>query len=373
MAGGVVAPILAEIRDQLNVDPAFAGILVSMHCLTIALFAPPLGILADKFGAVRVLVPSLVCYGISGIAGAAISSFAPLLATRALLGAASGGIAAASLGLVGRMYEGSARSRALGYATATLTVTGIIYPLLGGLAGLNNWRFAFLLYGIAFPLAMLASATLNSVETVPHHRQQPNQLNDNKQLLDVLGHSQTVRLLLILGLTSVTMYSGVIYAPLYLKETIDADTFVNGLVLASRALGAALISAFGARQLAQAVGVKKAIAIGFCLMAVTLTAIPFLQQLRWLLATAVAFGFGFGISLPNLYNSLAEITPRELRSSVLAAGTGAGFLGQFLSPVLLGPVLDLGGLEWTFYGASTIALLAGFLLFVPVEFEGDKY
>jgi len=33
------------------------------------------------------------------------------------------------------MYEGQARSKALGYATSTLTITGIIFPLLGGWVG----------------------------------------------------------------------------------------------------------------------------------------------------------------------------------------------------------------------------------------------
>jgi len=42
------------------------------------------------------------------------------------------------------------------------------------------------------------------------------------------------------------MYAVVIYAPLYLKATIGAGAILNGIVLASRAVGAAGISAFGA-------------------------------------------------------------------------------------------------------------------------------
>jgi len=41
---GVVAPILPEMVQQLHLDPGLAGNLVSIHCLTIALFSPPLGI-----------------------------------------------------------------------------------------------------------------------------------------------------------------------------------------------------------------------------------------------------------------------------------------------------------------------------------------
>jgi MFS family permease len=161
------------------------------------------------------------------------------------------------------------------------------------------------------------------------------------------------------------MYAVVIYAPLYLKATIGAGTVLNGIVLASRAVGAATISAFGARRLSQKIGLAKSTAVGFGLMGVTVGMIPLLHQLNWILVTAVLFGVGFGIVLPNLYNTLANLAPAKLRSSVLAAGTGAGFLGQFLSPVVLGPVLSHGGLEGIFYAAASVAFMAGLLLLIP--------
>ena len=140
---------------------------------------------------------------------------------------------------------------------------------------------------------------------------------------------------------------------------------MNGIVLASRAVGAAIISAFGAKWLAEKIGAAPATAFGFGLMAATLITIPVLHQLSWILLTAVFFGVGFGLVLPTLYSTLANLAPSDLRSSVLAAGTGAGFLGQFLSPIFLGPVLGWGGLEGVFYAAAVVAMLAGLLLFAP--------
>ena len=360
MAGGVIVPILPEMVQQLHLDPGLAGNLVSMHCLTIALFSPLLGILADRFGRLSVLVPSLVLYALFGMAGAFMDSLGPILLTRGLLGAASGGIAAASLGLLGSMYESQARSQALGYATSTLTLTGIAFPLLGGLVGASNWRFAFLLYGLGLPLALIASLILKQPRQA---RAIPKLLGS--QLAQVLGHPQTWRLLLSIGLTSVAMFAVVIYAPLYLKRTIGAGALINGIVLAARALGAAVVSAVGSKRLAQSLGSKAAITIGFALMAVTLVTIPFLKQLHWILFTAILFGAGFGIVLPNLYNSLANRAPNEVGSSVLAVGTGVSFLGQFLSPVLLGPVLVFGGLKSVFYAAAGVTVMAGLLLFIP--------
>lgn len=360
MAGGVVAPILPEMIQQLNLDPALAGNLVSLHCLTIALFSPPLGILADRMGHLRVLIPSLILYALFGTAGAFMNSLMPLLVVRGLLGAASGGIAAASLGILGNMYEGEARSQALGYATSTLTIMGIAFPLLGGWVGSFHWQWAFGLYAVGLPLAILAARFLPK-------KSSPKTQGDVKdvasKLRQVLGRPYTLRLLFTLSLVSIAMYAVVIYAPQYLKQTIDATSVVNGVVLASRAIGAAVISAFGAKRLAQGLGQRTTVAIGLGLMALTLSTIPVLHQLSWILVTAIFFGVGFGLVLPTLYGTLANLAPPDLKSSVLAAGTGAGFLGQFISPILLGPVLASCGLEWVFYAAAIVALLAGLLLF----------
>lgn len=359
MVGGVVAPILPEMVRELSLDPGLAGILVNVHCLTIALFSPLLGILADRVGRLRVLIPSLLLYALVGTAGAFMTSFWPLLVTRGLLGAASGGIAAASLGLLASMYEGEARSQALGQATSTLTIAGILFPLLGGWVGATNWQFTFYLYGLGLPLALLTASMFRKNQSP---QTQAKTGEPPQKLRQVLGHPYVMWLLLTLSLASITMSCVVIYAPLYLKVKIGAGGILNGVVLAIRALGAAGVSAFGTSRLAKTIGVERSAAIGFGFMALTLGTIPLLSQLNLILLTAVLFGVGFGIVVPNLYSALASIAPTKLRSSVLAAGTGAGFLGQFFSPILLGPVLTHSGLEAVFYTAASISLVAGLLL-----------
>lgn len=362
MAGGVVAPILPEMVQQLHFDPGLAGILVSMHCLTIALFSPVLGILADYVGRIRVLLPSLLFYAVVGMAGAFIDSFPSALLMRALLGIASGGIAAATLGLLGSLYEGKERSQALALATTTLTITGITDPLLGGWVGASQWQNTFYLYGLGLPLAILVAFVFKGKQ--PRSTKSDAKPLSNK-LSEILRSRNALKLLLALGLTSVAMYAVVIYAPMYLKATIGAGPALNGIVLASRAIGAAFISAFGASKLAHRLGTMQATAWGFGLMAITLATIPFLQTLSWILLSAILFGAGFGIVLPSLYSALANLAPSQLKSSVLAAGIGVGFLGQFISPILLGPILSASSLSGVFYAAAGVAAAAGLLLFAP--------
>ena len=167
-------------------------------------------------------------------------------------------------------------------------------------------------------------------------------------------------LFLALSLTSAIFYVVIVYAPLHFKAAIGAGTAFNGAILASRAIGAAIISATGASRLAKRLGSAKAIGLGFTLMGLSLITIPFLKQFYVILPTAVIFGMGFGIVMPNLYDALSKLNSKEVRSSVLAIGTGASNLGQFLSPLLLGPVWKYGGIS-VFYVGAVVSLITAFL------------
>lgn len=359
VTGTIVAPLFPEIVATLQVDPRWAGLLVSMHTLTTALFSPVWGILADRIGKVKVLVPSLVAYALFGAIGAYMTSFESLLLSRALVGMASAGIAAASIGVLGSLYEGESRTKLMGYATSVLSVATIIFPILSGAIGRTwGWQWAFALYGLGIPVAVAALWIL-------HEPEEPQaaavRLGQTQELRQTLQRPAVLVLFLGLGLASVLFYIVIIYAPLHFRAAIGADTLLNGLILASRAVGAAVISAVGASRLASRVGSTNAIALGFALMALTLVTIPALTIVPWILLTALLFGVGFGIIMPNLYSVLSDLAPDRQRAGVLAIGTGCSSLGQFISPLLLGPVWQQAGVVVFYVGggvAIAIALLS---------------
>jgi MFS transporter, ACDE family, multidrug resistance protein len=358
MTGGVVSPVLPEMVQDLNLDPRWAGTLVSIHALTSALMTPVMGIVADRVGKLKVMIPCLILYAVFGTATAFVTSFSLLFATRGLLGAASGGVAAATIGLLGSMYDGERRSRILGYATSVMTTSAIFFPLLGGWVGGTHWQHAFYLYGLGIPLAAIALFNLYEPDTKADSLLG---LNQGSSLRKVLLQPNILHIYLFIAIAAVTVYAVVIYTPLYLKDAINADPMLNGFVLAVRLVGAAIVSALGASRLARRMGPAWAIAFGFSLMGLTLATIPWLTNIYLIVIAAILFGIGFGVITPNLYDALAEQSPSELRASVLAIGTGFNSLGQFISPVLLGPVWKVAGLPTVFYVAGGIALIASVL------------
>jgi sugar phosphate permease len=105
-----------------------------------------------------------------------------------------------------------------------------------------------------------------------------------------------------------------------------------------------------------------AIALGYGVIAFSLILLPQLHQFSLILPTAVLFGMGFGIVVPSLYGTLSHRASIQLQSSILAVGTGSAFIGQFLSPILLAPVLIKFGISTVFYTTAIIALSAGLLV-----------
>ncbi|HEY9648655.1 MAG TPA: MFS transporter [Chroococcidiopsis sp.] len=373
MTGAVIAPNLPEIIAQLKFDPAIAGTLVSVHFLSVALSVPLFGILADTIGALPVLVPALVLYGLFGVGGAAMTSLGALVTMRVLLGVATGGITAASLGLMGKLYRGESRAQVLAYASSVISLANVVYPLLGGWIGSFHWQWAFYLYGVGWPLAVLALIAFQNMRPAIAFADVDVDVDvdvdgatgaiapPSGQLLGLLRNPQTLRLLLALGMTSGTVYAIIVYVPLYLRTTLTASTLTIGIVLASKAMGATLIAAFGVRPLAKHWGSQRAIALGYGIMAVALMLFPQLHHIELIVPTALLFGTGFGIVVPMLYGLLSDQALIHLQSSILAAGTGSGFLGQFLSPLLLAPVFARVGLSGIFYVIAAIVGVIAFL------------
>ena len=353
-AGAVVAPVFPEIVDQFGLSGRWAGMLVSTHTLTLALSSPIFGLLAGRLGSVRILLSCLVGYAIFGSLGAIAQGFWGLLLSRVLVGVASGGIGAGSIGILSGFYDGEARTRMMGYATSALATATVIFPILGGWLGLYHWRWAFVLYGLGLPVA------LAGLWILPRGCGSGAGLAQANGVGAVLKQSRVLLLLLALASASAIFYVVVVYAPLYLKAAIDASSFLNGCVLAARSVGAVLIAAVGAARISKRLGAGGAIAAGFLLMAVSLATIPNVLSPPLMLLAGLIFGLGFGLVMPNFYSALADLSPDSQRSGVLAIGTGCASFGQFVSPLIFGPVWASAGTDM-FYVAAVTAIIVGCL------------
>ena len=155
MAGAIIAPALPAISKNFS-DHTHADILsklvLTLPGLFIAISSPLAGWIIDRFGRIKLLVSALLIYALAGTTGFYLENIYWILAGRAFLGLAVGGIMTAATTLIGDYFQGEERNSFLGTQAAFMAFGGTVYILLAGTLADINWHYPFLMYGFAIPL-----------------------------------------------------------------------------------------------------------------------------------------------------------------------------------------------------------------------------
>lgn len=349
MAPAVVAPSLPTMEQVFAAEPG-ASLLVrlamTITSLMIAVSAPVSGLVADRIGRRPLLVSCLVLYAAGGTAGYFVTDLSLLVATRALLGIAIGGIMTAVSATITDWFDGPRRASFLGLQQAFASLGGVVFLPLAGVLAAVDWRAPFFLYGLGTVVAL--SAILAG-------RDRPR---DTPAVTAGRGRAVTGRVFgiyaLALGVT-MAFYMAPTQVP-FLLDDLGIGPAVVGVVLA----GSTLTSTLGA--------------LGFPMLrrrlrspAITTVAVALLGA-GWLLVgnTGTAFGtaagllvsgVGVGLAVPNVTLRLSELAPPAWRGRVLSGLVTGIFLGQFLSPLAAQPLIEAVGIgdafAWT--GAVMVA------------------
>lgn len=147
-----VPPVLPLIKHDLGLSYTATGLLTSLPVLVMAGFAMPSGLLADHFGARRMVTLGLLVLAAAAIARGIFPQELPVFAFTALL---SGGIAIAQtampilarqwfprhIGLVSALFSD-------GLIIGEALSAGITVPLILGIFGPDAWATSFVVWGI---------------------------------------------------------------------------------------------------------------------------------------------------------------------------------------------------------------------------------
>ncbi|MEU4224462.1 MFS transporter [Nonomuraea sp. NPDC026600] len=146
---------LPSIAADLRLEPALAQWIVSAYAVLFAGFLVVGGRLADRVGAKRLFVVSIVLFGVASAVGGVAGDGTVLLAARGVQGLGAALLQPAVLGLIGTTFPaGASRARALavwGSVGASGLAAGAI---LGGLLTAASWRLTFV---INVPLTLVCA------------------------------------------------------------------------------------------------------------------------------------------------------------------------------------------------------------------------
>lgn len=145
---GNLATAAPLMQDELHLSTSQLGFLLSAFYYGYVAFMPPVGWLAERFGAHRVLAVSLAVWSIATLGTGFASGFATLLALRVLLGIGE----SAAFPCASKVLANAVEVQHLGVANGVLGFGYLVGPAVGTLLGgflmtLVGWRPVFILFG----------------------------------------------------------------------------------------------------------------------------------------------------------------------------------------------------------------------------------
>lgn len=159
-----ITPAFPQMSEALKISPKNIGLLITVFTFPTVILGPIIGILADRFGRKKILVPSLFLFGVAGAACAFENDFNLLLLMRFLQGIGAASLLSLGVTLIGDLYTGVQRATAMGYNASVSSIGTALYPTIGGALAVMGWHYPFLLPLVAIPIGLLVLFFLKNPE-----------------------------------------------------------------------------------------------------------------------------------------------------------------------------------------------------------------
>ena len=325
----LLAPVLPTL-NQVFANTAGVAILVplvlTLPALFVALFSPLAGYVADRMGRKQLLVFAMLAYALFGTAPLWLDSLGAIALSRVGVGIAEAAIMTCCTTLITDYYSGQQRNKYLGLQTMVSALAATAFFALGGALGSISWRTPFWLYAVS--AVLVVPMVFKLWEPAKSHVQ------------NTTAAKQPVPWQQIGAPAAMTLFGGIVFYALivHLPYVITGLGVTDTGLIGGAAAIASLATAAGAisfRYLAK-LGTRKLLIGAFGLAAVGLCLVSSAGNVPLAIAGAVVASAGTGVLLPTLLTWAVNGLTYSQRGRGTGIWTGTLFIGQFLTPIVLG-------------------------------------
>lgn len=355
----LLVPVAPQMMQAFADVPGVAflvPVLLTLPGLCIALFSPVAGLLGDRLGRKRLLIGSMLVYGLAGMAPMLLSDIYQILASRVLVGICEALIMTLSTTLIGDLFTGKARERWLSSQTAVASVSALLFLALGGLLGRQGWQAPFLIYGLAWPMALAVLVLVREPARV--ERQVPG--------WSALPGRHVLLTSVTTILAAILFYTIQINVSTVLPDFGVTDPARIGLFSALASIGTPLGSLMFwtvARR-----DIRLLLGLEFALMAAAFLAMAHAPDASWFIAAAFIGQVAAGLLLPTLLTWAMSALTFDVRGRGMGIWQSSFAIGQFLSALVVPALAAATGATIDAFpiiaaGSLLVGLLALLLLF----------
>jgi MFS family permease len=349
----LLAPIIPNmVADFAATDPAAeqkAVLSLAVPALVVALSAPFMGRVIDGFGRKRLLVASLVAYGIIGVLPAFLQSLEQIIVARIALGFAEAAIMTASTTLIGDYYRGAEREKWLVAQASAASIAAIIFFGVGGALGEAGWRNTYYVYALAIVAAPIAMMLLH----------EPTKTAAEKAVSNLrFPWGSVIWLYAIAFVGAIIFFIPQIQVAFLLNERGVTSPATIGITTAIGAIAVpvgSIIFKFRAQKM-----FWHNLALSFVLMAAGLALMAWGAEYYSFVAGIVVANLGCGIFLPLMITAIMAHLHFDLRGRGTGGWQTAFFIGNFVSPLLILAIAAAAGGASAAVGVFAIVAIVAF-------------
>lgn len=366
MSSTILMPVIELMRADLGIGSTAAGLVLTVNGLTVALAGPLTGLLVDRLGVRTPLVGGLFLYALAGAVGLVSDSYALILASRIVFGLGAATAFTAMTVAMLHLYRGPERDRVMGWRTSATGLGGVLWPILGGALGAISWQAPFAVYLLGLPVGVAALLVLPADRPA-------SRAGGGPSFLRILGGTPgLIGVYALMGMYMVLTYGLLVFLPQRLAELGVHSPFAVSLNVAVVTASSTLLGLAYARlrtRLSYDVLLRTVAVLWTAAFVVlgTTASVPAL------VAASVLLGAGGGVWVTALTVLIGAMAPPRVLGRATALSGTVGFAAQFLSPLLLGPLIDATSITTGFLAlAAVIGAIAVALPFVRFPEAADR-
>ncbi|HXG04444.1 MAG TPA: MFS transporter [Candidatus Binatia bacterium] len=358
------APLIPTFVADLGLGYAAAGTIQTAYFWTYTVVQVPVGVVADRWGARRVMAACMGVLALGAVAFALSGSFAAAVGARMLVGLGAAAVWVPAMRLVSEWFPAGERARATGLVSAGGAVGGtlglLVVPWVAAVVG---WRWAYGLTALPALLTLVLVAAL--VRPGPAAAVTPSM---GASLGRVLRTGRLWPFNLMVFFSYGAYFSFLTFLPAFLVAGLGASGpqagLITGLITAGTIVSwplAGWVSDRRGRRKPLTLASQAAGALASVAFALLVPRLDLLGAGLTALAAGLLVG---GMILP--FVMVVELFPPHLAATAAGVANTACFVGGMILPIVLGWIADVtGGFTASFLLAAAlqaVAFICGLLL-----------
>jgi MFS transporter, ACDE family, multidrug resistance protein len=301
----------------------------------------PAGVLIARFRPQRLFGPILIVYAIVGLVQPLWGSYGEILLLRGIQGVCVALAMPMTITMIADIFEGGRQIRAMSVRQIVLTLSGVIWPVVGTVLATVAWEAPFFIQGLVLPLGLVLL-----VHPPPGRPAVATGATGSRarEVAALFADPVAASVLLLNFARYFFLFVVVVYLPVLVvtnegHSLIQAGLFI-AILSAASAIASGQMERLVARVQSGTLAVTACSCVGIGLIALGLTA-----QWGWIaLAACIVFGIGDGIWAVLGDSYVAQLWQGEARRAMAAVIQTFRNAGKLLGPLMITALLVVGAL-----------------------------